>query len=77
MLPSQLNKVWRGVREAEGDRLEICCGASHREFESPPLRHRKQGVSSKELAPCFVLNRFVVHSWHTFQQEIAAKDRRG
>ncbi len=26
----------------EGDRLEICCGASHREFESPPLRHTEK-----------------------------------
>ncbi len=45
----------RGVREAEGDRLEICCPARDPGFESPPLRHNKQGVSCFQLVPCFVL----------------------
>lgn len=30
--------AWRGGRVVECARLEIECGESHREFESPPLR---------------------------------------
>ena len=38
---------WRGVRVVEGDRLEICCSASYRGFESHPLRQKQQRLPGK------------------------------
>ncbi len=37
--PGDGQKTRRGDRVVEGARLEIVCGATHRGFESPPLRH--------------------------------------
>lgn len=39
-LSNQVGFFRRGVREVEGDRLEICCRATYLGFESLPLRHR-------------------------------------
>jgi hypothetical protein len=41
--------IRRGDREAEGARLEIVCGATHRGFESLPLRHEAARRSSCKL----------------------------
>ena len=44
------NREWRGVRVVDGAALEKRCGASHREFESPPLRqHESQPRMAVEM----------------------------
>ena len=43
---------WRGVREAEGARLEIVCRLiPYRGFESHPLRHYGRGPYNKPRKP--------------------------
>ena len=54
--PSNRCNPRRGVREVEGDRLEICCTARYRGFESHPLRQIKQWLSRKWLSHLFWVN---------------------
>ena len=49
-LEHALEHTWRGVRVVEGAGLEIMCGATHRGFESRPLR-RSQLSQQRPFMP--------------------------
>lgn len=57
-LSNQAGFFRRGVREVEGDRLEICCTARYPGFESLPLRHtaiRRSPVKHKSHEQSWLL----------------------